>query len=214
MENSSEKENVCAATTSTALEHKEEPIYVEMAPLEAQHDAIVEAGNRTYAPSCIKPIVDGENIPWVAFAKIVEAANRKVNPECCLYCYEVYTYQSDSSDDDDEYAPSSAYETSSSEEEEEKPLTPTPSRAATPAPPQETEKYVCVKDSFPDVWEGPVDYALLAMRVQEEVNPECCYRCGFVHMFRNVNPVPDTMSRGLKGIDLYDTVIELARHGF
>ncbi|KAL8221085.1 UNVERIFIED_CONTAM: hypothetical protein K2H54_058704 [Gekko kuhli] len=120
----------------------------------------------------------------------------KADPYCCTYCWLLsYCQDSDSENDDEEDSGAGTEcETSGDSGVNTEPdavggvKEPLPSRAQTPEPEEadptkdDGEKCPCVQALFPDVWDGPVDFTLLASRIFEKINPDCCYHCGLIKL--------------------------------
>ncbi|XP_048354592.1 uncharacterized protein LOC125433792 [Sphaerodactylus townsendi] len=214
MDNTLEKENMCAgAMTSAELEREEEPIYEEMAPLQGQRVPL----RVLERAKCIGPMLEREGVSMLTLATIVHTAGGKLDPDCCPYCFNIAYYKefrddcSDDDDDEPDSGHSSEHEIFSEEDEGDTPTTPppTPMRSEEQADPLEVDakKILCVTELFPDVWQGAVDLTLLAKLVQGELNPECCSRCELIELFRS------TAASGPEGARAMSKITVIAMKG-
>ncbi|KAL8180556.1 UNVERIFIED_CONTAM: hypothetical protein K2H54_027622 [Gekko kuhli] len=144
---------------------------------------------------------DVESVQWML--GVAMAVQVKVDPSCCWLCERLSHYQesdgeSDEEDEEDSSEDSDSEEESGTSEDsgvdsepdaaggvKEQP----PSRAQSPELAREADSTQeggkmnpCVQALFPDVWDQMVDFSLLAERVQGQISPQCCYRCGLVHL--------------------------------
>ncbi|XP_048338307.1 uncharacterized protein LOC125424914 [Sphaerodactylus townsendi] len=211
MENTLEKENMCAsATTSAELEREEEE---EMAPFQGQRDESDDKENSVCALQLLKQLQEKMNRYFATceFADITEVTRVKFRPNCCHYCKTVTSYQNRGTDDESDSGHSSEHEISSEEDEGDTPATPppTPMRSEEQADPLEVDakKILCVTELFPNVWQGAVDLTLLAKLVQEELNPECCSRCELIELFRS------TAASGPEGARAMSKITVIAMKG-
>ncbi|KAL8219419.1 UNVERIFIED_CONTAM: hypothetical protein K2H54_043240 [Gekko kuhli] len=142
----------------------------------------------------------------------------KADPYCCTYCRLLsYCQDSDSENDDEEDSGAGTEcETSGDSGVDTEPdaaggvKEQPPSRAQTPEPEEadptkdEEEKCPCVQALFPDVWDGPVDFTLLASRIIEKINPDCCYRCGLIELAHKIRDGEFGADPGLPKVTLIE----------
>ncbi|XP_048362823.1 uncharacterized protein LOC125438421 [Sphaerodactylus townsendi] len=158
-----------------------------------------------------------EGVSMLTLATIVHTAGGKLDPDCCLYCFNIAYYKefrddcSDDDDDEPDSGHSSEHEIFSEEDEGDTPTTPppTPMRSEEQADLLEVDakKILCVTELFPDVWQGAVDLTLLAKLVQGELNPECCSRCELIELFRS------TAASGPEGARAMSKITVIAMKG-
>ncbi|XP_054828831.1 uncharacterized protein LOC129333716 [Eublepharis macularius] len=161
------------------------------------------------------------------------ATPEKVETDCSMYSASLPAVQALDAEEQGEFAdpsrPDAEHKTTGDSRIKAEPETlggvkePLPSRAQTPEHPDkgEEERRPCVQALFPDVWDRPVDFNLLASHVCEKLSPGCCYRCGLVVLFqkdscRDYTPSIDVTGLSVmevKGADLCKFLeLKLAEH--
>ncbi|XP_077200362.1 uncharacterized protein LOC143840699 [Paroedura picta] len=168
------------------------------------------------APTCVTvliPALDNYDVDPRVFEDIVTVAHSRVWGGCCSYCAEIAycqehsclgksysTEDEDSSDSDEEASSSDEVEkmgdsgVDTTDDTAEGMKEPPPSRAQTPEPPRggasikdEEEMRACVQTLLPDVWDSTIDFNILASSVHADINPACCWRCGFITLAKEIS---------------------------
>ncbi|XP_077205242.1 uncharacterized protein LOC143843296 [Paroedura picta] len=208
------EETKSAPTGTESMEEPtyEEMKPVPTGPEIAEETICVE---RRAPPMCVAdkiPALENYEVEYRVFANIVAAAHSRVFSGCCRYCEEIAEWQEicclgksystedeDSSDSDDANTTSDETEemgdsgVDTTDDMAGDVKEPPPSRAQTPEPPMgadsvkgEEELRTCVQTIFPDVWDSTIDFNVLASTVHADINPACCWRCGFITLAKEI----------------------------
>ncbi|XP_060099311.1 uncharacterized protein LOC132574985 [Heteronotia binoei] len=161
-------------------------------------------------PPCVRDLYPGVG-KTRAYSEVADVVPVKPEPSCCWECMTIYNMQSVKKDRKEDSLADAEHGTAcdsgpdmtdtsgdsgadTEHEAAEKAREPPVDEAQTPEQPtdadpdkegeEEEDARPCIEALFPDVWDRPVDFALLARCVSEEINPGCCYRCGLVALFQ------------------------------